>query len=323
MSKVKEFVGIDISKLTFDVGIPSGIEGRYKHEKYDNSKEGFSAFKARLSDYSVCVMEASGPYYMLLAGYLHEQGVEVRVVNPLAVKHFSRMRMTRAKTDKKDAALIAEYAKSENPPLWQPKAAHLVELQQLQGVVEGFVMRKTQLINQQEAYTAAGGKGNAALKILRKEIAHIEKQILQIEQEMEAITQKHHSKMLAQLKSIPGIGKRTAMLLIVITDGFTRFETAKQLVGYIGLCPRVYDSGTSIKGKQKICKMGMSQMRVLLYMCAMQAKKSNLACQEMFARLKAKGKNGKLAIVAVANKLVKQAFAIAKSDGYYEPKIVA
>lgn len=323
MSNVKQFVGIDISKLTFDTGIPATTEGKYKHQKFDNNEEGFTAFRAVLSADSICIMEASGPYYLSLATYLHEQGIDVRVVNPLSVKHFSRMRMTRAKTDKKDAVLIAEYARSENPPVWKPKAEHLMALQQLQALIEGFVMRKTQLINQQEAFTAADCKKSAALVIIKKEIKHVDGAIEKIEEQMEKITKEHHGKMFEQLKSIPGIGKRTAMLLIVITDGFTRFETSKQLVGYIGLCPRIYDSGTSVKGKQKICKMGMSQMRALLYLCAMQAKACNLSCAAMYDRLKAKGKNGKLAIVAVANKLVKQAFAIAKSDRYYEAKIVA
>ena len=323
MVKVKEFVGIDISKLTFDVGIPTSQDRHYKHGKYDNNKEGFAALKQILPLDCVCVMEASGPYYMGLANYLYVEGIEVRVVNPLAVKHFSRMRMTRAKTDKKDAALIAEYAKSENPPVWKPKAQHLIELQQLQSVLEGFVTRKTQLQNQYEALSSSGFKKSSALVILKKEIKHVTSAIEAIEKQMEKITQTYHQNMFKQLQSIPGIGKRTAMLLIVITDGFTRFETAKQLVGYVGLCPRIYDSGTSVKGKQKICKMGMASVRTLLYMCAMQAKRYNQSCIQMFARLKAKGKNGKLIIVALANKLLKQAFAVATQCKYYEPQLVA
>ncbi|HLP49483.1 MAG TPA: IS110 family transposase [Chitinophagales bacterium] len=321
MVKVKEFVGIDISKLTFDVATPTGTERLYKHSKYENSKAGFTSLKEKLPSDCICVMEASGPYYMGLANYLHGEGIEVRVVNPLAVKHFSRMRMTRAKTDKKDAALIAEYAKSENPPIWKPKAEHLVELQQLQSVLEGSVTRKTQLQNQYEALLSSGLKKSSALGILKKEISHVISVIEKIEKQMENIAQAYHKEMFKRLQSIPGIGKRTAMLLIVITDGFTRFETAKQLVGYVGLCPRIYDSGTSVKGKQKICKMGMASMRTLLYMCAMTAKQSNHACAEMHIRLKAKGKNGKLILVAIANKLIKQAFAIAKSGQNYESKL--
>ena len=74
---------------------------------------------------------------------------------------------------------------------------------------------------------------------------------------------------------------------------------------------------------QKICKMGMSQARALLYLCAMSASKRNQSCVEMVARLKERGKNGKLILVAVANKLVKQAFAIATTEKYYEPKLIA
>lgn len=86
----------------------------------------------------------------------------------------------------------------------------------------------------------------------------------------------------------------------------------------IGLSPRVFESGTSVKGKAKICKMGMARMRKLLYLCAMRAITCNKACMEMYARLKEKGKNGKLALIAVANKLLKQAFVIGNSQMIYK-----
>jgi len=325
MTKVKQFAGIDISKQTFDVAIPSGVEGQYQHKKFSNDPAGFRSLQKSIPLDCICAMEATGSYYLPLATYLHKQGLEVRVVNPLAVKHFSQMQMRRAKTDKRDAGLIAEYTRSQSDKLrsWKPKPAYMMELQQLQTMLDGFVKRKTQLLNQQEAFTVSGSRANKASRILQQEVEHMEKQITKIEREMERITEEYHADLFRRLQTIPGIGKRTAMMLIVITDGFTRFETAKQLVGYIGLSPRIYDSGSTIKGKARICKMGMSRMRALLYMCGMRAKQGNAACKEMYERLAARGKNGKLIIIAIANKLVRQSFGIAMSDRDYQENLVA
>jgi transposase len=106
-------------------------------------------------------------------------------------------------------------------------------------------------------------------------------------------------------------------MLNVITDGFTKFEHHKQLTAYIGFSPRVYQSGTSVKGKGHICKMGNAQIRKLLYLCSWTAKFCNKACREMYERLKEKGKPERVIKIAIANKLLKQAFAIGKSQMNY------
>jgi transposase len=124
-----------------------------------------------------------------------------------------------------------------------------------------------------------------------------------------------------QLQSIPGLGRKTALFLIVITGGFRKFENHKQLASYIGISPRIFESGTSVKGRAKICKMGMSKIRAMLYVCAWSAKKCNKACKELYDRLVENGKSKKLAFIAVVNKLIKQAFAIATKKEYYSVKI--
>ena len=117
MTKNKNYIGIDISKLSFDVAIKKGSD-KYLHHKFSNDNEGFAGFKKLLNeDLDVCVMEASGPYYLKLAQYLFDQSVGVSVVNPLVIRRFSQMRMSRTKTDKKDAVIISEYGKAENPVL--------------------------------------------------------------------------------------------------------------------------------------------------------------------------------------------------------------
>ena len=109
------------------------------------------------------------------------------------------------------------------------------------------------------------------------------------------------------------------IMLIVLSGGFKKFANYKQLSAYIGLCPRIYESGTSVRGKARICKMGMSRIRATLYVCAWSAKKWNKACRELNERLVAAGKSKRLALIAVCNKLIKQVFAIATNNVFYDP----
>ncbi len=316
--ETKVTVGIDISKNSFDVALPTTTKDSYRHLKFSNNAEGFKKFSAHLTPNSNCVMEASGVYYLQLASYLHQQGMIVSVVNPLTIKRFSQMRLMRTKTDKRDSAIIAEYGKVENPIEWKPRAEHMLQLQQLQALQDNFIGQSTRLKNQQEAFTESGIKNKIGAKILSKEIEHITKQIELIEEELTTITLAFHQDLFQRLQTIKGIGKRAAMTLILITDGFERFENSKQLCAYVGLSPRIFESGTSVKGKVKICKMGMARMRKLLYLCAMRARTCNKACKEMFERLTERGKNGKLALIAIANKLLRQAFVIGKSQMIYK-----
>ena len=122
---------------------------------------------------------------------------------------------------------------------------------------------------------------------------------------------------LKNVQSVKGIGLKTATLLCVITEGFTKFDHYKQLIAFVGFSPRIFQSGTSVNGKAKICKLGKSQVRKSLYLCAWSAKHHNKACVEMYNRLKEKGKPERVIKVAIANKLIKQVFAIAKSGFPY------
>ena len=107
-------------------------------------------------------------------------------------------------------------------------------------------------------------------------------------------------------------------MLIAISGNFKKFEEDKQLLAYIGLNPRIFDSGTSVKGRGHISKMGTGRLRKLLYMCAWSAKRHNSYCKELYERLKAKAKPERVIKIAIANKLLRQAFAIGKNLRTFE-----
>ncbi len=132
------------------------------------------------------------------------------------------------------------------------------------------------------------------------------------------IVKDDQQKQLTLLKSIPGLGNKTARMLLVLTNGFSSFEDASQLCWYAGITPTIRASGSSVRGKSRISKMGNPKLRNLLFMCSFTACKHNKACRDIYERIIAKGKSKKLALIAVCNKLLKQAFAVATSGLPYD-----
>jgi transposase len=316
MPNLNIFAGLDVSKLYFDICILCE-DGMTKTAQFTNDERGFTALFKILPPKVHCVMEATGGYYLRLACWLHKNNVKVSVVNPLVIRRYAQMQLRRVKTDKADAGMIAAYALTQQPQQWSPPVEHLVQLQQLDAMKQRVVKEITALTNQLEAFSVTGMMDKDTKRFLKKMIAQQQKNLEELETRTEQIIEEHHQGMLKNLVSIPGIAKKTATVLITITGGFTRFQNYKQLCAYIGTSPRIYESGSSIKGKARICKLGMSRVRALLYICAWSAKRHNKACAELYERLLAKGKAKKLALVAVANKLLRQAFAIATSNTPY------
>lgn len=312
MSKV---IGIDISKATFDVAFCENDQWYYQNLR--NDKNGFKALTNHVQTGDHCIMEASGPYYLQLAIFLHKQGNKVSVVNPLVIKRFAQMRLLRAKTDKKDAQTIAEYGCIEQPKVWSMSDVQILKMQQIMSALEGINKQKTMLLNQLGAFISSGIIDRQVRTSLRSLVRSLDRQQERLEQQLEEYVDHDYAETARLLKSIPGIGNKAATMLIVLTHNFSKFTHYKELIAYVGFSPRIYQSGTSIKGKGHICKMGKSQVRKILYLCSWTAKYYNKACMQMYERLKQAGKPERVIKIAIANKLLKQAFAIANSREMY------
>lgn len=312
-----KYTGVDLSKETFDGSITT--ENGVESQKFSNDEAGFNKLLKLLPADAQVVMEASGPYYYRLAFYLHEQGVRVSVVNPLVIRRFCQMRMVRTKTDKKDAVMIREYAISQKPDVWQPDAPMITKLKQLNAALDLLEKHITASGNQLESFKEMPDADKATLKQLADIIEQNKQMRDKLQAEMEKVVEQHYQKPYQALRSIPGIGPKSAALLIAITGNFTKFNDYRQLVAYVGLNPNIFESGTSVKGKGHISKMGTARLRKLLYMCSWSAKKYNAQCKEMYERLKQKAKPEKVIKVAIANKLLRQAFAVGKNLINYNP----
>ena len=296
MSKIKEFFGIDISKDVFDV-----VDASEKHHQFKNDPSGFNEFSKLLSAKSHCVMEATGCYYQGLATWLYDRSCNVSVVNPLSVKRFIQMRLKTSKTDKLDAQMIRLFGESEQPKLWIPPSKLIIEASELHKLIDILVRQRVALKNRLHALNAKGFNRSPVVTSVRRQIRNLSNEISELELKLEAVIKEYEPGLLSRLCSIPGIGKRTAIYLIVLTQGFEKFETSRQLISFFGLNPIIRESGSSIRGKSRISKKGNQNVRNLLFMCAFTACLYNKPCREIYQRIIAKGKSKKLALIAVAN----------------------
>lgn len=318
MSKYSKIHGIDISKDVFDVVADHG-----KHRQYCNSVKGFKQYLKSVGRDTLVVMESTGYYHYLLAQFLFAHKIKVSVVNPLSVKRFVQMRLSKVKTDKSDARAICDYAKVNDVPLYDGKGADQAESLQLLALMDIYIKQRTQIKNKIHGEKTLGIPSKAVYSSLQRSLKQLDKELARLEDRLMALVKKAQQQQLTNLKTIPGIGNKTAALLIVLTEGFTKFESSGQLCNYAGITPTIRQSGSSVRGKSRISKVGNRKLRNLLFLCSFSAYKHNKACKALYERLVAKGKSKKLALIAVANKLLKQAFSIAKSGLPYDENFVS
>jgi len=313
MNKDIKYFGLDISHLVFDV---TDSDGNYY--QFKNNEFGFKKFTKLLNIESHCVMEATGYYHYQLAYHLLESGIKVSVENPLAVKRFIQMKLSKIKTDKSDSKLICEYAGQVELKLWQGNSKTEIECLQIVRALSVYTKQSTMLKNKLHGEAVLGNPSKAVVSSLNRSLKQVKKELETLESKLLTLVKQVHQDLLTRLKTIPGIGPKTAIMLVVLTGGFDRFTSASELCSYAGLTPVIRQSGSSVNGRPRISKIGNQKLRNLLFMCSFNACKYNKACRDLYERLVAKGKSKKLALIAVCNKLLKQAFAIAKSGLIYD-----
>lgn len=207
----------------------------------------------------------------------------------------------------------------QRPAFWEMPDAAYFEAKQLYNTIREYTEQIKRFNNQLHSLGLLPVPSKDTIKSLQKTKQHLEKEVAALEQKLAALLQVWQPAQLKSVSSIKGIGKRATAMLIVFTQGFKYTESHRQLISFAGLAPTEHSSGSSIHGRPGIYKKGGKALRDVLYMCAMNAMKTNTACKALYERLKAKGKTGKQALMAVCNKLLKQVFAVVKSGALYQP----
>lgn len=308
-------VGIDVSKESFDSCWRTNGKLCEKAFRYDS--EGINQLLSLTDENAHYVMEATGIYHLRLALALHKAGRRVSVVNPLVIKRFGQMRLSQVKSDRADARLIQAYGEENTLSPWQPSKQVIVELQQAHGWLDDLIVERTRLLNREEALRLQVRINPFVRREMKKQRKLLDEQIAHCERHLEAIVKKHFADLYQNLLSIPGVGQKTAVELLIVTEGFNRFTTSKALSAYVGVSPTTYESGTSVKGRGSISKRGKGRLRQLLYMCSWTARSSNRGCRQLHQRLSDTGKPPKLISIAIAHKLLRQIFAVATSNERY------
>jgi transposase len=306
------FCGVDISGHTLDVCYQQ-TDGTVQWCKCENNAGGFKKIWDLTGKTHHFVMESTGVYQLPLCFFLEGKKAAYSVVNALQIKRYIQMKLERNKTDKKDAFHICMYGVEHQPECFQMPDQLYFECKALNNAIETLTAEITSFKNKLHALSKLSIDSKVIVSGYKKILKDMQAELKKFETELYRKLEAWQPELVKQVRSVTGIGKRATAILIVCTQGFKHTKTYQQLISYAGLSPKEYSSGSSIRGKVRICKQGNSLLRHTLYMCALNAKATNGACKELFDRLVAKGKNKKLAILAVANKLLKQVFGVVKN----------
>ena len=309
------YIGIDVSKDSFVAAYPA--KSGYTTNTFKNDTKGVRQFIKSLPDESHCVMESTGNYSMLLLYLLQQAGIPVSMENPQKIKHFSRAMMSVTKTDEIDAKLIAMYGEKMNPDPYKIPSESILLLKQKRTVLRQLKKHLAATLNLQQSLAVLPKQDPTSKVTIEQTIKFLRKQIAKMEEEITHLSNKEFKRQMDLLTSIKGIGNTLASALIVATGGFTYFSSAKQISRFIGLCPTYQKSGTSVNIKGHINRNGDTHLRSQLYIAALASLRCNIACKEMYDRLRTNGKSGKVALVAVTNKLIRQAFAVVTNNQSY------
>jgi transposase len=314
-------LGIDIAKLKFNLCLINS-SGKLRHKVFPNTSAGFEQLLEWLSKQSVqrvhACMEATGTYGEALSLFLHEAGHTVSVVNPAAVKAFAGSRLSRTKTDRVDAELIARFCQAQAPPVWTPLPQEVRELQALVRRLESLVEMRVA----EENRLSSGITVDLVRQSVEEHLSYLNDQIKRTEE----LIRRHikgNPTLKAQselLDSIPGIAAATAaMLLAEITD-VKQYRSARQVAAYAGLVPRERQSGSSVRGRTRLSKIGNARLRRALYFPAITALRCSPFFQQWAEGLQKRGKCKMSVIGAVMRKLIHLAYGVLKTGKPFDPQ---
>lgn len=304
------FIGIDVAKDEVVVA----THGETAVRGLPNTASVIKGWLDALPPGSHIGLESTGGYHELLAGLAHAAGFTVYVLNPRDVRHYAHALGARAKTDQVDARLLARFIAHEHARLhrWQP-------LTPIQRHIDTLLKRRAALVRSQGAIRqtmeyVAGLKSETrtALRAIDALLAAIDREIeqtLKKEPELQA-----HA---ARIRSIPGIGLLTGSALLNL---FTRLPAARAdaIVAFTGLDPRPCDSGQK-RGRRRLSKRGPGELRRLLFNAAMSAARTS-QWRPYYERERAKGLPTTAALVVIARRLVRTAFALFKAQAHFNPE---
>ena len=295
MHPPRVYLGADVSKATIDCRL------RDQAFTVTNDPAGLAHLIARLQADPAAlhvVCEATGGYQNALVRALHQHGLAVSVINPRQVRDFARSRGILAKTDRLDAQVLADFGRANAPQPDLPKPAHLQRLAALLAARDHLVAARaehqTRLHHIEDRWLRA--QATRALNFYTREIKKLEAQLLALRDADPALQAKA-----LRLDQAAGLDWRGALGLLGYLPELGSLNR-RAIAKLAGLAPLNYDSG-QFRGQRHIAG-GRAPARRLLYLASLTAIRKNSLLKTFFQKLRAAGKPGKLALTAVARKLL-------------------
>lgn len=314
-------LGLDIAKSKFNACLLRA-GGKLRHKVFPNNPEGFSQLSDWLEKLGInkahACMEATGTYGDSLAAYLHERDHTVSVVNPAAIKAYAQSHLSRTKTDRVDGALIAGFCSERRPPAWCPPEPEVRELQALVRRLESLIEMRTA----EENRLSSGISVQTVRASVEELIAHLSEQIERTQKLIREHIDSHPGlrRQSELLDTIPGIGETTAAALLAEVPDILQYKSARQVAAFAGLVPRERQSGSSIRGRVRLSKIGNARLRKALYFPAVTAIRCSPFFQAWVEGLRQRGKSKMAVIGAVMRKLVHLAYGVLKTGKPFDPE---
>lgn len=309
-----EFIGIDVSKDRVDIAIGSSDSG-FSVLQLANREDALADWVATVEDRSVerVVLEATGGYERLAVRVCATAGLPVVIVNPRQVRDFARSMGELAKTDRIDARMLALYGERVKPPLRSISSEEQEDFRDL-------AARRRQLVSMltAEKNRLAATRKARSRRPLQAHIRFLEKQVENVERELEAMIEASplYRSTNALLQSVPGVGPAVSITLLADLPELGRL-TRKQIAKLVGVAPLNRDSG-NFRGRRSTWG-GRAHVRSKLYMSALVAVRHNALLKTYYERLLSNGKSAKVALIAVARKLLTILNSIVKSATPWDP----
>ncbi|GMT49011.1 MAG: IS110 family transposase [bacterium] len=327
MNKTITYLGIDVSKEDLENAITLNGKKIISTKKVKNNLGGFKALESWVRKHSkkhacevICVcIESTGIYSEDVAEYFQEkEDMKVSVVNPAQVKAFGKSIHIRTKTDRVDAGLLANYCGMIQAKASPKPPEEFKDFKKLTRHRDYLVNRRAQEKSHLESVKEASIQ-DSILKL----ISFYDQQVEEAEAMIEKLLSKcpEMKKNIELLKSIPGIGDVTARVLLseLHREDETGKYNAKSQTAHAGLAPSERQSGSSIRGKSKICKTGNARLRTCLYFPALTATRYNILIASFYQRLLENGKLKKVALTASMRKLLVLAIGVLNNQVPFDP----
>lgn len=312
MQAHEAFIGVDVAKST----LSSCIHGLAAQHDLSNDEASIQQWLATLAAHASIAVESTGRYHLAVVALAHASGRRAFVLNARDVYFYAKAMGARGKTDRTDARVIARYLAEHHAVLkpWAPSTAAQQQLHELLRCRAGVTSKRM------------------SLRQLLRDVPELDAEVKELDKKFEALLDRIDAQLAelvasdsqlsrgcTALRTITGFGPQGSTMVAALL-GRVPFANADALVAYSGLDPRPNDSGMKT-GRRRLSKRGSPELRRQLYLCALAASHSK-ALGPLYRSIKSKGFKPTQALVILARKLLRVAWAVWNSGKPFDPALL-